>query len=195
MIHEIKEVATETTTAELRNILTMLGFALTIVIYSVERSFKYKADRTKSKKDWFLNIVLSPQLDTLNKFYDDVCNNLEKSIDTLVENKNKGGSKILMLIDKRIEIAKFKTLRKKHFNSFSSSIRSFDGNLANKFDEKINELDDVYSKAIESEELEKNRLHLITPIIYQNKSDAYRVLFSVIDSKTYKKLIKNNQKF
>jgi hypothetical protein len=32
-------------------------------------------------------------------------------------------------------------------------------------------------------------MHNVTPLIYSNKSKAYRILFSVIDNKTYKKLI------
>ena len=194
MVCEIKEVGSKISPAEMRNILTMIGFFLTILIYSIERRYKYKTDRIKSKKDWFLNIVLSPQLEDLNKFYDKVSDNLEKSIDSLVENQDKGESETLMLINKRIEIAKFKKFRKDYFNNFSSSVRSFDGDLANKFDEVINEMDDIYSKVIENDILEKNRMHNVTPLIFKNKSDAYRVLFSVIDQKTYRKLILKSNK-
>tara|TARA_R110002051_G_scaffold69946_2_gene125796 strand:+ start:7191 stop:7766 length:576 start_codon:yes stop_codon:yes gene_type:complete len=179
--------------SDMRNILTVLGFFLTILIYFFERRYKYKTDRTKSKKDWFLNIVLSPQLEQLNEFYDQVLNNLEESINRLVDNQIEGASDTLMLINKRIEIAKFKKFRKDYFNNFSASIRSFDGDLANKFDEIINEVDDIYSRELEKNKLIKNRMHNVIPLIYKNKSEAYRVLFSVIDDKMYKKLMKKDK--
>jgi hypothetical protein len=185
VIDELAKIPSE----DIRNTLTVLGFLLTILIYFFERRYKYKTDRIRSKKDWFLNIVLSPKLGQLDKFYDQVLTNLEESINGLVDSQDEGVSDILMLIDKRIEIAKFKKFRKNYFNNFSASIRSFDGFLANKFDEIINEIDDIYSRELERNILEKNRMHNFIPLIYNNKSEAYRVLFSVIDSKTYKKMM------
>lgn len=129
------------------DVLTFLGIA--IAIYEYWRNSKESREQALSsqKETWFLNVIVLPQLDSINKFYQDL-------IIRIVDDKG-----IVECFRKEdfdqclVDVAGLKKQRKDEINDFFDHIvalvMSYDENLGRDINDIVMALEDIYVKAID----------------------------------------------
>lgn len=158
----------------------IIGLVVLIATFGIERFLNAQRESQSDKYNWFLNIIVQPNLHTVEKNYSQISEMLLEAIEDL-RRKSEAISFKDYLILQRKKINEFRRIRKTYFNNFSSLVRSYDPKLANKVDKNVNKLDDIYTETLDKikEEKELDTLE-ITAEIFKNQSDLYAILFSEI---------------
>lgn len=129
------------------DVLTFLGIA--IAIYEYWRNSKESREQALSsqKETWFLNVIVLPQLDSINKFYQDL---IIRIVDDkgIVEGFRKEDFDQCL-----VDVAGLKKQRKDEINGFFDHIvalvMSYDENLGRDINDIVMALEDIYVKAID----------------------------------------------
>ena len=129
------------------DVLTFLGIA--IAIYEYWRNSKESREQALSsqKETWFLNVIVLPQLDSINKFYQDLIIGIvdDKGI---VEGFRKEDFDQCL-----VDVAGLMKQRKDEINGFFDHIvalvMSYDENLGRDINDIVMALEDIYVKAID----------------------------------------------
>lgn len=129
------------------DVLTFLGIA--IAIYEYWRNSKESREQALSsqKETWFLNVIVLPQLESINKFYQDL-------MISIVDDK-----RIVECFRKEdydqclVDVAGLKKRRKDEINDFFDHIvalvMSYDENLGRDINDIVMALEDIYVKAVD----------------------------------------------
>ena len=158
--------------------IEMAAIILALCTFILERILNYKREKKNSKYDWFLKIIVEPNLDDIKEFYIKADNDLRIACKDL-QNRESSLNDMEYAIQVRTYHNTFKTDRRKFFNNFVSMIGSFDKKMALKVDGIINELDDFYGTALDYANSDVNTEGMIADI-FKNKADLYQTLFKRI---------------
>lgn len=129
------------------DVLTFLGIA--IAIYEYWRNSKESRIQALSsqKETWFLNVIVLPQLDSINKFYQDL---IIRIVDDkgIVEGFRKEDYDQCL-----VDVAGLKQQRKDEINGFFDHIvalvMSYDEHLGRDINDIVMALEDIYVKAVD----------------------------------------------
>ncbi|MDT0687665.1 hypothetical protein [Autumnicola psychrophila] len=163
-----------------KNIVAIIGLLLVILTYLGERISSAKRAKKNNKYNWFLSIIIQPNLERIEKIYSSTEETLKKSINELRTSSSLPHDQYLLLQRKKMN--QFKNEKRSYFNNFSSLVRAYDPNLANRIDEIINELDDIYTQNLdEGISDESKSFSVISSEIYRNQTTLYANLFEEIN--------------
>ncbi|WP_277122579.1 hypothetical protein [Bacteroides ndongoniae] len=130
-------------------------------------------------KNWYLTVIVIPQLESINSFYSKLIDNLIENVDEL----NRIGEKDLAVLsqmqaDRKDDINAF-------FDHLQSLIKSFDIELSKKLSHKIMDLEDCVTIILSDIYFDINSLSStqIRRELLLNKKDIISLLYTGIDDK------------
>lgn len=160
------------------NFVKLIAIILGILTFTIERRLSFVKDKKTAKYDWFLKIIVQPNLSEIKKFYSDTHEELITAYKELLELSHSSSTEDY-LVQCRKYCDTFKSNRRKFFNNFVSMVSAFDGQMALKVDEIINGLDDHYVTIIDFANADVDVEGMIGEI-FANKALLYQTLFNDI---------------
>lgn len=157
------------------NFIEIVAIILALITFITERYFNAKGERKNSKYDWFLNIIVQPNLHDIDAFYVKTDNQLREACKDL-QDRDSTLQDEDYLVEARKYCNKFKKDRREFFNNFVSMIGAFDKDMALQVDEIINKLDDCYASAIDFANADVDNDGMIDDV-FRNKAELYQTLF------------------
>lgn len=154
--------------------IEIIGISIAFFTFVIERILAARREKKSDNYQWFLTIIVQPQLDDINSFYQQTFEQLDGACENL---KCATVINIDYHIKKRVYCEEFKDRRRLFFNNFVSIVGSFDSKMAFEIERLINQLDDCYVRAIDfpnTKEIVDSTKHKI----YENRANVYKTLFS-----------------
>jgi hypothetical protein len=138
-----------------------------------------------AKKNWYLNVLVQPNVKKINEFYEQSISVLKTDIEELkiAEASVLHSEYISLSISKQRE---FKSRKRDFEFNFINLLRSSSGKIAKGCTDKVNELDDLVSKTILSQNINDIEFEEIERKISLNKVEFLNVLFTYMENVTNK---------
>lgn len=155
------------------NLVATIALIITLVIFIKQTRNSNKDNKENVKKSWFLTVIVQPNLNDINKFYEETSQGLKNEIKRLkrddCENIN---------LEKAKSIRKLQKIKTNFFNNFVTVVQSYNSSLANEVDRVLNELQD--KNAIWIDHYSDNNSDSCERIIYDNKAELIGILYQGI---------------
>ncbi len=95
------------------NYISIIGLVITLIIFIIQKYLDKKSRKIETKENWFLTVIVQPNLAKIDSFFNKTNNRLKKSIKKLEQN-----SETNLTLKKAILINEFK--KEKAFFSTAS---------------------------------------------------------------------------
>lgn len=129
------------------DVLTLLGIIVALIEFGVSSHKSRKQELSNQKESWFLNVIVLPQLETINNFYQTLIKNIKED-EGIVANYKKDS------FDQcTFKIAELKNARKQEINDcfdhVVALVMSYDESLGREISDVVMALEDVYVEVID----------------------------------------------
>lgn len=146
--------------------LTLLGIIIAIVEYGISSHKTRKQSLSSQKETWFLNVIVLPQLEGINKFYQGLLSDIEADKPVVAGYKQDNYKQCTL------KVAELKQQRKKKINDFfdhvGALVMSYNEVLGREVNAIVMALEDIYVKAIDCYVKDEN-VDNIRAEVLQNK--------------------------
>jgi hypothetical protein len=160
-------------------VFTIIGIIIAIYQFKKQMTKNREEQKLANIKNWYLTVIVIPQLESINSFYSKLIDNLIENVDEL----NRIGEKDLAVLsqmqaDRKDDINAF-------FDHLQSLIKSFDIELSKKLSHKIMDLEDCVTIILSDIYFDINSLSStqIRRELLLNKKDIISLLYTGIDDK------------
>lgn len=160
-------------------VFTIIGIIIAIYQFKKQMTKNREEQKLANIKNWYLTVIVIPQLESINSFYSKLIDNLIENVDEL----NRIGEKDLAVLsqmqaDRKDDINAF-------FDHLQSLIKSFDIELSKKLSYKIMDLEDCVTIILSDIYFDINSLSStqIRRELLLNKKDIISLLYTGIDDK------------
>ena len=143
IIEDVKEERNFFGTDLFANLVSAGALLITLIIFIFQTRQARKEQRRTINENWYLSIILHPNMDELDKFYKEEANQLEAQINKL---KGRHGKEIT---EKAKSIKLLRDLKNDFFNHFILMVQGYDVNIAQNAENILNELTDLNSECID----------------------------------------------
>ncbi|MDX2361227.1 MAG: hypothetical protein QNK23_10500 [Crocinitomicaceae bacterium] len=164
--------------------IPLVALALALGTFIIERFISRNQEKKNNRINWFLSIIVQPQLEEINTVYQDLLDKLKKDI-TELNTTRLTGDKRQLYEALRVKNFYIKSNHQVNFVPFISMIESYDVKLSIVVKDILREIDDIYSlelaRATIGERNEDND-QTIEVKFYSNRSKLYRALYRDLHS-------------
>lgn len=154
------------------NLVSAGALLITLIIFIIQNSQARKEQRRTIKENWYLTIILQPNMDELDKYYTDEAVQLETQINKL---KGQHGKET---IQKAKSIKILRDLKNDFFNHFILMVQGYDVNIAQAAENILNELMDLNSDCIDH--YKEVSISDSTRRVFENKAKLINTLYNGI---------------
>lgn len=155
------------------NFIATITLIITLIIFIIQTCKSNKDKKENIKKNWYLTVIVQPNLNDINKFHEETSQELEHEIKRLKRNNYRN-----IILEKAKSIRKLQNIKTRFFNSFVTVVQSYNSSLANEVDGVLNELQD--KNAIWIDHYRENNLDSCKRIVYDNKAELIGILYQGI---------------
>lgn len=156
------------------NLVSTIAIIVTLIIFIIQ-SWNSNKDRKKQiKQNWFMSVIIQPNLDSIDKFYNQVSQSLISNISVLQRTTD---GRFIPRQKARANRA-LRNLRNNFFDNFVTIVQSYDTTLATKINKTINDLQDLCSRQIDN--YPNADSHQIKKGIYENRATLISLLYEGI---------------
>lgn len=154
------------------NLVSAGALLITLVIFIIQTRQARKEQRRTIKENWYLTIILQPNMEELDDYYKQEAVQLENLINKL---KAKHGKEIN---EKAKANKELRDLKNEFFNHFILMLQGYDVNIAQEAEDILNELTDLNSKCIDH--YSKVNISDKKRLIFENKAKLINALYKGI---------------
>ena len=161
------------------DILTILGLFLTYMLFRKQLKETRKENIKGIKAQWFLEVVIEPNLETIKKFYDDAVSNVKHSItllNTSFSKKTAQDFSTLLAKEKR----KYKNDLKDDLGHVRSLIKATKPELSTDFDAKLDELIDIITDILDGHQNYDDSSKEVKNKLLENQQELLAILYTTI---------------
>lgn len=178
IIEDVKEERNFFGTDLFANLVSAGALLITLIIFIFQTRQARKEQRRTINENWYLSIILHPNMDELDKFYKEEANQLEAQINKL---KGRHGKEIT---EKAKSIKFLRDLKNDFFNHFILMVQGYDVNIAQNAENILNELTDLNSECIDH----YNRVNIADSkrLVFENKAKLINALYKGISNDSRK---------
>lgn len=155
------------------NIINISGIALAIITFIIERVISSRNNRKTTKENWYLTIIVEPQLNNISEYYQKLIDSL-KEIREDLDSKEIEFSYTEYLVYKAKKQEKVKKEREDLFYNFITLLKSFSVELSISIQNKLIVLDDICTHAIDGSTNDYKWE------ILDNQGELFGLLYSVV---------------
>ena len=178
IIEDVKEERNFFGTDLFANLVSAGALLITLIIFIFQTRQARKEQRRTINENWYLSIILHPNMDELDKFYKEEAKQLETQINKL---KGRHGKEIT---EKAKSIKLLRDLKNDFFNHFILMVQGYDVNIAQNAENILNELTDLNSECIDH----YNRVNIADSkrLVFENKAKLINALYKGISNDSRK---------
>jgi len=164
------------------NAVAILALIFTLYSFKETNKSSSKLQKAETRKNWFLTVIIEPQLSSITTFYNNTFNFLEEGVKDLTRFQRSLIFEATAYNSlKVIKISKFQNA-KLHFTfGFIELIRSYDNGMVATLTNCLNDLEDIYVTALDAPDFTALDMVDIESRIHQNKSIFFTLLFKEVD--------------
>ncbi|WP_289089560.1 hypothetical protein [uncultured Bacteroides sp.] len=173
------------------NLVSTIAIIVTLVIFIIQ-SWNSNKDRKKGiKQNWFMSVIIQPNLDNIDKFYNQVFQRISRSISNL----QRGTDGRFIPRQKARANRALRDLRNNFFDDFVTIVQSYDKSLATNINITINDLQDLCSEQIDN--YLNADMYSLKKRIYENRAALISLLYEGIKGKDkwYIRILKKIRKY
>lgn len=154
------------------NLVSAGALIITLIIFIIQTRQARKEQRRTINENWYLTIILQPNMDELDEFYKNEANQLEKLINKL---KSRHGKETT---EKAKSIKSLRDLKNEFFNHFILMVQGYDVHIAQEAENVLNDLADLNSEWIDH----YSRVNIADSkrLVFENKAKLINVLYKGI---------------
>lgn len=169
------------------NAISTLAIILTIAIFIRQNYINNKDRKKETKKNWYMSVIIQPNLNNIDKFYNQIHQRINNNINTL---KGITDGRFIQRQKARANRT-LRDLRNDFLDNFVTIVQSYDKSLATKINKTINDLQDLCSQQIDN--YSNTDISQIKKKIYKNRASLISLLYEGIKEekeKWYKRIFK-----
>ena len=159
------------------NLVSAGALLITLIIFIIQTWQARKEQRRTINENWYLSIILQPNMDELDEFYKEEAQQLDTQINKL---KGRHGKETT---EKAKSIKLLRDLKNDFFNHFILMVQGYDVNIAQNAEDILNELTDLNTDCIDH--FNKVNIADSKRLVFENKAKLINALYKGIskDSK------------
>lgn len=159
------------------NFISTIAIIITLITFIIQ-SWSANKDRKKEiKQNWFMSVIIQPNLDNIDKFYNQVSQSISSNISVL---KRATDGRFIPRQKARANRA-LRNLRNDFFDDFVTIVQSYDKSLATSINITINDLQDLCSQQIDN--YLNADTYSLKKRIYENRAALISLLYEGIKGK------------
>lgn len=169
------------------NVISTLAIILTIAIFIRQNYINNKDRKKETKKNWYMSVIIQPNLNNIDKFYNQIHQRINNNINAL---KGITDGRFIQRQKARANRT-LRDLRNDFLDNFVTIVQSYDKSLATKINKTINDLQDLCSQQIDN--YSNTDISQIKKKIYENRASLISLLYEGIKEekeKWYKRIFK-----
>lgn len=154
------------------NLVSAGALIITLVIFIIQSKQARKEQKRTINENWYLTIILQPNMEELDKFYKEEANQLEALINKL---KSRHGKETT---EKAKANKILRELKNDFFNHFILMVQGYDVNIAQEAENILSELTDLNSNCIDH----YSRVNIVDSKrkVFENKAKLINALYKGI---------------
>lgn len=157
---------------------TISGF-IVIALFLVGRRYDAKLRLKSIQREWYMSVIILPNLKKVEDFPKFICTELKESIGILSSSKDSTShNKYIEL--KSIEIGKFQSIKREFEFDFIQLVRTHYHDNAIALNELLGDLEDVITKLLDDDNIQDSSYHTLENKIKQFKVDLFGILYQPI---------------
>lgn len=168
------------------NLISTIALICTLLIFNLQNRKSNKDKKVAIKQNWFLTIIVQPNLNGINEFYNKISDKLINELDNLKTIRTPGRIAVQKAMTNRV----VKKIKSDFFDNFVTIVQSYESELATQIEEVLNDLQDFCSESIDN--YENVEYHLTRKKIFENRAILISTLYNGIKGKEkwYKRIFK-----
>ena len=168
------------------NVISTLAIILTIAIFIRQNYINNKDRKKETKKNWYMSVIIQPNLNNIDKFYNQIHQRINNNINAL---KGITDGRFIQRQKARANRT-LRDLRNDFLDNFVTIVQSYDKSLATKINKTINDLQDLCSQQIDN--YLNTDISQIKKKIYENRASLISLLYEGIkeEEKWYQRIFK-----
>lgn len=168
------------------NVISTLAIILTIAIFIRQNYINNKDRKKETKKNWYMSVIIQPNLNNIDKFYNQIHQRINNNINAL---KGITDGRFIQRQKARANRT-LRDLRNDFLDNFVTIVQSYDKPLATKINKTINDLQDLCSQQIDN--YLNTDISQIKKKIYENRASLISLLYEGIkeEEKWYQRIFK-----
>lgn len=168
------------------NLISTIALICTLLIFNLQNRKSNKDKKVAIKQNWFLTIIVQPNLNGINEFYNNISDRLINELDNLKTIRTPGRIAAQKATTNRV----VKKIKSDFFDNFVTIVQSYESELATQIEGVLNDLQDLCSESIDN--YENVEYHLTRKKIFENRAILISILYNGIKEKEkwYKRIFK-----
>jgi len=164
-------------------LIMLLGIVVGLMTFIIERSIARYNRKSENRKKWLIEIIISPEIENINKYFEDFILNFESQINELTDSTNlKIESAQVFLLKKAKFISEGHGFNKIFIDTFVGLIYEYDKNVGSTLKNLMVSLTDKYTTSIGNLSIDdKSTIQEFSQFCNFIKSKFYRELFKMVD--------------
>lgn len=154
------------------NLVSAIALIITLVIFIIQTRQSRKEQKRTINENWYLTIILQPNMEELDQFYKEEAKQLEALINKLKARHGKETT------EKAKANKILRELKNDFFNHFILMVQGYDVNIAQEAENILSELTDLNSNCID----QYNRVNIVDGKrrVFENKAKLINALYKGI---------------
>lgn len=168
------------------NLISTIALICTLLIFNLQNRKSNKDKKVAIKQNWFLTIIVQPNLNGINEFYNNISDRLINELDNLKTIRTPERIAAQKATTNRV----VKKIKSDFFDNFVTIVQSYESELATQIEGVLNDLQDLCSESIDN--YENVEYHLTRKKIFENRAILISTLYNGIKEKEkwYKRIFK-----
>lgn len=131
---------------------SLLSVSVAILLFIIGRYIDSKIRKSAISRDWYMKVIIDPNIDQLDKFISDCCTSLKKSIQILSASRSSSSFNVY-IESKAKEIGSFQVIKRSFELNFISIIKTTCPSIASDISDLIIELEDDITTILDVDNL------------------------------------------
>lgn len=168
---------------------TIVGSSIVVLLFIIGRLLDSTMKLREIKRNWYLKVIIDPNIKKLEDFYLDVFSTLEVSISTLVQLRSTRNFNDY-IVDKSLEMGKFQTLKRKFEIDFIALIQTNYPEISNELENLLRDLEDKVTSCLDRQDLVDSHYDNLEISVSSTKYELLKILYKPLIIKRFS-LLKN----
>lgn len=160
---------------------TILSGIVLIALFLAGRYIDMKIKKQAIRGEWYLNVIINPNIFKLEEFYKEIAISTAESIESLITNSEISHDKFLGLISE--ELGNFQKKKRTFEMEFLALIKTNYPLINEELDKLMRDLEDEIALIYDKKELNRSDKSTIEQLIYDAKYKLLKVLFKPLEFK------------
>ena len=161
---------------------TLIGPSIVLFLFIVGRFLDSTIRLREVKRNWYLKVIIDPNISKLEEFYTNVLSTVRASISILVPLKSsKNFSEYLT--EKSLEIGKFQVIKRKFEIEFIALIQTNYPEISNELESLLRDLEDKITACLDKQDLDESHYSTLEIELSSTKYELLKILYKPLTLK------------